>query len=152
MNKKDARPNKSADSQRKTHRSQKEQLPVSQHTPQPSIFALQRMIGNQAVRRLIHRTNSETAIQRVKKINEDVIIKGELMVEKSLSAQNLMASGGVAGNTGMFTGEVLASQFTPNGLGEGVQSGTVDTTTPTSGEPTGGGTDLSDLGLESLQK
>lgn len=96
------------------------------------------------------RSSVQVGCVSFKEINVDVIVNGELAVGKSSSASNRMTSGSVAGNNASFNDKVLASKFTPNRTDAGIQGGTGGATTPTSDEPTNGGTDLSGLGMESL--
>lgn len=150
MNRKTTLPGKSGQLRRKSPASQQAKFPAAQPTQQNPIIALQSVIGNQAVQRLLNRVGGTPAVQRVQEINEDVIVNGELAVMGgAVSANSVISMGRVIGQDAFFNGEVIGSKFTPNGAPAGTEGAATTGAGGESAAPAAGGSDLTSFGLGS---
>ena len=120
MKRHETAPAKGTQSQHKPQPVETERFPVAQPIPQNPVVALQGIIGNQAVQRLLRKPDSAVpAVQRLQEINEDVIVHGQLAADGGVSGDFMMGLNGVVGSHANFTGPVAGSEFISNGGGAG---------------------------------
>lgn len=153
MKKSDAAQAKDKQALRKPQPAEIERFPVAQPIPQNPVVALQGIIGNQAVQRLLRQPDSAVpAVQRLQEINEDVIVHGQLAVDGAVSGDFMMGLNGVTGSHGAFQGPVVGTEFISNGgAGAGGAPGSAGGEAPApTGAPAGGENDLSQFGLGSM--